>query len=281
MKGMFRRRLFMAALLPVLGAAAAPLMAVPAAPAGEGAAAVFPGEDAPGTAPPGISALADGAPAGPDQAGPPERPEKSPGRLTWSFTGTLLVFPEENGPRRGAPMPLLPSPGAALACRLWGPLEAALSLDLYFTHYGYDWDLGRPLPVEIENRSAFVLGALTGLRAGVRIPLGSRGALRLYAGPAADLRLVVTAEDLHESDLSPDDPSGAPMQTDAVRDYMWGEGRWFFPFAGIGGDFPVNDRFLFGIDFRVWFPVYRYWTGEDLPPLEGWRFGPAFTITLR
>ncbi|MDR1970323.1 MAG: hypothetical protein LBQ46_00230 [Treponema sp.] len=199
--------------------------------------------------------------------------------LAWSFRGTLMIFPEENG-LKGAPMPLLPSPGAALAWRFWGPLEAELSLDLYFTHYGYDWDLGRPLPVEIENRSAFVLGALTGLQIGYRRPLGI-GVLRAYLGPAADLRLVITAADLNEADLIKDDPWGAPMQVDAVRDYFWKQGRWFFPFAGAGFDFPVNAGFYFGIDFRVWFPAYRLWTAEDLPPLEGWRFGPALRISLR
>jgi hypothetical protein len=199
----------------------------------------------------------------------------------WSFRGTLMIFPEENGPNRGGPTPLLPSPGAAFAYRIWGPLEVELSLDLYFTHYGYDWELDRPVPIEIENRSAFVLGALTGLQLGLRFPLGEKGRLRLYLGPAVDLRLVLIAADLNEADLGKDDPLGAPMQTNAVRDYFWSEARWFLPFAGAGFDFLVNERFFFGIDFRVWFPVYRYWTGEDLPPLEGWRFGPAFRITLQ
>jgi hypothetical protein len=211
-------------------------------------------------------------------------PSKAPSfadSLTWSFRGTLMIFPEENGPKQGAPTPLLPSPGAALAYRLWGPLEAELSLDLYFTHYGYNWTLDRPVPIEIENRSAFVLGALTGLQLGGRIPLGNKTVLRLYVGPSADLRIVLIAADLNDADLVKDDPAGAPMQTDAVRDYFWGEGRWFLPFAGAGLDFAVNNAVFVGIDFRVWFPVYRLWTGENLPATEGWRFGPAFRITLR
>lgn len=203
------------------------------------------------------------------------------GSFTWSFRGTLMIFPEENGPASGAPMPLLSVPGAALAYRFRESCEAEFSLDLYLTRYGYDWKLDRPVPVELENRSAFVLGALAGVRLGVYVPLGSRGILRIYAGPAADLRLVLLAADLNESDLIPNDPSGAPMQTSAVRNYFWAGGRWFLPFAGAGFDIPVNDDLLVGIDFRVWFPVYRCWTGEDLPPLEGWRFGPAFKITLR
>jgi hypothetical protein len=201
--------------------------------------------------------------------------------LTLSFRGTLMILPEANGPGLGAPLPLLPSPGVALAYGIRGPLELELSLDLYFTHYSYDWDLARPLPVELENRSAFVAGALTGLQLGARIPLGERGRLRFYAGPAADIRMVFIAGGLNDADLVKDDPAGAPMQTDAVRKYFWERGRWLLPFAGAGYDFPVNDSIFVGIDLRVWFPVYRLWTGEDLPPLEGWRFGPAFRITLR
>ncbi|MDR3247996.1 MAG: hypothetical protein LBT39_04345 [Treponema sp.] len=230
-----------------------------------------------------LGALAGSRPLGAQEALPSKPPIAD--SLTWSFRGSLMIFPEENGPKQGAPTPLLPSPGAALAYRLWGPLEAELSLDLYFTHYGYNWTLDRPEPIEIENRSAFVLGALTGLQLGGHFPLkgiaGDRTSLRLYAGPAADLRIVLIAADLNEADLVKDDPAAAPMQTDAVREYFWSEGRWFLPFVGAGFDFAVNDAVYAGIDFRVWFPVYRLWTGENLPALEGWRFGPAFRITLR
>jgi hypothetical protein len=211
---------------------------------------------------------------------PPSSPSFA-GSLTLSFRGTLMILPEANGPGRGAPLPLLPSPGVALAYPLWGPLEAELSLDLYFTHYGYDWGLARPIPVEIENRSAFVAGVLTGFQLGARIPLGERGSLRFYAGPAVDIRLVFIASGLNDADLVKNDPAGAPMQTGAVRKYFWGQGRWFLPFVGAGYDFAVNDKILAGIDFRVWVPIYRLWTGEALPALEGWRFGPALRITLR
>jgi hypothetical protein len=36
-----------------------------------------------------------------------------------------------------------------------------------------------------------------------------------------------------------------------------------------------------GLDGRVWFPLYRLWTAEDLSPMEGWRFGVGFTASFR
>jgi hypothetical protein len=202
-------------------------------------------------------------------------------RFSWAVHGSLLIFPEENGPNRGAPTPILPSPGASLAYRFWGPLSAEASLDLYFTHYGYDFELDRAIPVEVENRSAFVLGPILGFSLTGHVPVGERFGLRFSGGFATDLRIVTLAFDLNDADLVEDDPRGAPMQTNAVRDYFWDQCRWLLPVLGAGFDAALNEKFTLGLDFRVWFPLYRLWTGEDLPGLEGWRFGPGFRITVR
>jgi hypothetical protein len=211
----------------------------------------------------------------------PAQEQNDQDRFSWAIQGSLLIFPEENGPNRGAPTPILPSPGASLAYRFWGPLSAEASLDLYFTHYGYDFELDRAIPVEIENRSAFVLGPILGFSLTGRVPLGERFGLRLSGGLAMDLRIVTLAFDLNEADLVEDDPRGAPMQTNAARDYFWAQGRWLLPVLGAGFDTALNEKFTLGLDFRLWFPLYRLWSGEDLPAPEGWRFGPGFRITVR
>jgi hypothetical protein len=138
-------------------------------------------------------------------------------RLSWSFGGTILVFPEDNG-NRGGPTPVLPAPATALACSVWGPLSLELSLDLYFTHYKYDFEWNRALPVEIENRSAFVFGMLTGIQAAARFPLGERFVFRGYGGPAIDFRIIALAADLHPDDLTGLPETDAQIQTDAVRE---------------------------------------------------------------
>jgi hypothetical protein len=201
-------------------------------------------------------------------------------RLTWSFHLSALIFPEDNG-SRGGPMPVLPAPGAALAYSVWGPLSVEWSLDMYFTNYKYDFEWDRAMPAEIENRSAFVFGFLTGIHALGRFSPMDNLTLRAYGGPGLDLRIITLAADLHPDDFSGLPETDAQIQTDAVREYFWGQGRWFLPVLGAGIDYGINEKFLLGLDFRVWFPLYRTWSGEDLPPLEGWRFGVGMRATLR
>jgi hypothetical protein len=203
-----------------------------------------------------------------------------PDRLTWSFQGSVLLFPEDNG-NRGGPMPVLPAPGAALAYSIWGPLSAELSLDLYFTNYKYDFEWNRALPAEIEHRSAFVFGILTGVQALARFSLLDNLTLRAYGGPAADFRIITLALDLHPDDFSGLPETDAQIQADAVREYFWSRGRWFLPVVGAGIDYEINEKFLIGLDFRTWFPLYKLWSGENLPPLEGWRFGVGMRVTLK
>jgi hypothetical protein len=178
-------------------------------------------------------------------------------------------------------MPILPSPGAALAYPIWGPVYAELTLDLYFTHYAYNPVLNRAVPAAIENRSAFVFGSLLGIQAVGHFPLSERFTVRAYGGPAADLRIVTLAADLNPRDTTGGIETNAQLQTDAVREYFWGKGRWLMPVIGTGIDYTINEKFLLGLDLRIWFPLYRAWSGEDLPAVEGWRFGIGLRFTIR
>jgi hypothetical protein len=197
------------------------------------------------------------------------------GKISWFVNGSVLFFSEDNG-LHSDPMPVLPSLGAGISYPFTDNFRAELSLDFYYTHYGYDYDLDRAVPYAIENRSAQVIGSLLALQAAWYFNVSSLLTIRAYGGPAADLRIVLLAEDLNEPDM--DD---ATRQTDSVRNYFWSQGRWFMPVVGAGLDFALNERFKIGVDMRVWTPIYRLWTGEDLPAIEGWRFGPGIRLTIR
>jgi hypothetical protein len=198
----------------------------------------------------------------------------------WSLEGSILFFPEDNG-NAGDPAPILPSFGAAVAMQLTGPLYLELTEDMYFTHYAYDYHLDRAVPAAIENRSAFVFGFLTGLQALGRFPLNENFNLRVYGGPAADFRIINLAGNLHPDDFSGDPDTDAQIQTDSIREYFWNKGRWFMPVFGAGFDYVINEKFLIGLDLRIWFPVYKLDGTEDLPLAEGWRFGLGLRITPR
>ena len=99
--------------------------------------------------------------------------------------------------------------------------------------------------------------------------------LRYSFGIAFDFRFVTAAMDINESDLV-----DVELDTALIKEYFWSGNRFVFPTAGLGFDFRTSPRMSFGIEARVWMPVYRWQTGEDLPPLEGWRFGACFRATF-
>jgi hypothetical protein len=195
-----------------------------------------------------------------------------------SFRGAVFVIPTDNS-LESDPSPVLPMGGAALGYSLGSrwlmDWSVEVSLDIYSTNYGYSNTLNRAVPMAIENRSARIIGFVTGFQAQARYTLTDLVSLRFYAGPALDLRACFLAWDLNDADL-PD----AKAQTSAVKTYMWEKGRWFFPFLGAGVDFSVNERFILGGDFRVYFPLYKLWTGEKTP-IEGWRFSGGIKFTIR
>lgn len=199
----------------------------------------------------------------------------------WALLGNIFHFAADNG-TDSDPAPILPSLGFSLAWQFWGPLRVELTEDIYFTNYEYNHKRSYPMASNPENRSAFVLGFVTAIQLTGVIPLNDNGTnLRVYGGPAADFRIVTQAIGLHPNDSQGTITSNAHLQTEAIRDYFWSEGRWFMPVFGAGMDFPVNSRFLLGFDLRTWFPVYKLWTNDDTPAVDGWRFGIGLRITPR
>ena len=199
------------------------------------------------------------------------------GKLTWQIKGSIFFFPEDNG-KYSDPMKVLPSLGAGASYPLTEKLRLEMTMDFYTTHYGYSSILGRAVPDAIENRTARVLGFVLGFHAARYFDLTSLMTLRAYGGPAIDMRIVFLAEGLDEGLPDIED---IRKDVDEVRSYFWSKGRWFLPVVGAGLDFAINPRFKLGIDMRIWIPIYRIWSGENLPAIEGWRFGPGITLTIR
>jgi hypothetical protein len=197
--------------------------------------------------------------------------------------GGLLYFASNNGKQNADPAPILPSMGFSAQWQFLGPLRLSFTEDIYFTNYEYNSTLEYAMPCNPENRSAFVMGFITGFQLTGFFQVGKNGTgVRVYGGPDADLRIVVQAFGLHPDDYNTGDiATDARLQTYAIRKYFWSEGRWFFPVFGAGMDFPINEKFLLGFDLRTWFPVYRLWTDKELPSVDGWRFGVGLRITSR
>jgi hypothetical protein len=209
-------------------------------------------------------------------------------RFSWSINGNILFFPADNGVDSD-PFAILPSLGASASLDIWepnlsfmGPFAIELTQDFYFKDYEWNIDKGYAMACNPENRSAFVFSFLTGIQARAIFHIGQTGMrARANIGPAFDFRIVTLAFGLNHPDDFKGDDRDARIQTDKIRSYFWGQGRWIFFTAGGGMDFSINEKFLLGFDTRVWMPAYRLWTDEDLPKIDGWRFGIGFRITPR
>ncbi|MDR2314552.1 MAG: hypothetical protein LBE02_08480 [Spirochaetaceae bacterium] len=204
--------------------------------------------------------------------------------LDWSIRGSMLFFPEDNG-NASAPMPILPSLGGGVSYSLNDLLALELSLDLYGNTYDYDYGLERVVPANDEFRTSFVIGMLWGLQPVFRFrPRGDAFTIRAYGGLGFDTRIVFRAYGIkdNEEHTNSSGPTGYTIgeASKEITRYFWGGGRWIFPFIGGGMDFDVLDGVLLGFDIRAWFPLWRIWTREGLPPIEGFRFGLGFRVSF-
>jgi hypothetical protein len=206
-------------------------------------------------------------------------------KIDWSLRGSVLFFPEKNG-NASAPMPILPSLGTSASYDMSDLLAMEVSLDVYGNTYDYDYDLKRAVPANDEFRTSFVIGFLLGFQPVLRFrPMGDKFTIRTYGGLAFDLRIIFRAYGIDESDehtnnLGPTGHNIGEASKD-ISSYFWSNGRFIFPFIGGGIDFNVLDGIILGLDLRAWFPVWRAWTGEDLPFIEGFRFGVGFRATFK
>ena len=200
--------------------------------------------------------------------------------FSWALHGSIFYFAANNGVDSD-PAPIIPSGGASFAFHLAKYFKLELTEDIYFTNYEYNVILGYPMACNPENRSAFVMGFITGINSVLFLPIAD-SVFRLYGGLAADFRIIALAVGLnHPADFTGNIETDAQLQTDAIRKHFWQKGRWFMPAAGFGFDFPINEKFLIGFDLRTWFPVYKLWTDDNTPAIDGWRFGGGLRITIR
>lgn len=196
-------------------------------------------------------------------------------RIDWAFKGSILAILEDNG-NEGDPSPVMPSPGFDLSIPVLPLVAFEPSLDFYGTYYGYSDKLERAVPYAIENRSAQVVGIVLGTPIAFRWRLRNDLTMRAFAGPAFDFRICYLADGLKLADKE-----DARAQTDKILGYFWGAGRWFVPTAGVSVDLPSFPGLLVGLEARTWFPMYRLWSGEDLPIIEGLRFAFGVRLSFR
>jgi hypothetical protein len=148
-------------------------------------------------------------------------------------------------------------------------------LDLYWTYYIWNDDIGKPLPAAAENRNEFVLGFFTGVDAEVQMVFGKSLLLFADLGIAADMRLVMVADGLNETD--PLDKIADDVKK--VKNYFFSAGRPFYFHAGLGVGLRSTQKYSIAVNLNMWLPFVapEHRTGDSA--LLGWRFGMGVKIT--
>ena len=196
----------------------------------------------------------------------------------WFVRGSILFFPENNK-NASAPMHILPSLGGGASRPLNDYISLEVSLDLYGTTYDYDYNLKRVVPANAEFRSASVMGILVGVQPVYRLTLREKFTIRAYGGLGLDIRMVFRASGIKDTEDHQIQGTVGQARKE-ITSYFWGGGRFLFPFVGVGVDYPIMEGIQLGLDFRFWYPVWKIWTGENLPTVEGLRFGVGFRVSF-
>ena len=205
--------------------------------------------------------------------------------LQWSVRGTLLFLFEDNG-NASAPLPILPSPGVGVSYSIDDFWAFEISLDIYGTTFDYDVNLQRVVAANDEFRIAFVVGSILGFSPVYRFyPMGDAFTIRAYGGLGFDLRIIFRAygiddSDPHSNNNNPNTGLTVGEARKEISSYFWGSGRFIYPFIGGGMDFPLFENIQLGFDLRLWLPIWRIWTGQNLPLADSFRFGLGFRVTF-
>lgn len=194
--------------------------------------------------------------------------------IAYVYRASLLAIGEDNG-LAGDLSPILPSPGFAVSLPLLPLLRFEPGVDGYVTYYGYSDSLDRAVPVALENRSALVYGLVLNLPIEFAFSIANVAGFHLSGGLTSDLRLVFAADGLEGDDLA-----DAEEEAAKTASYFWGGARWLFANGAFGFDFPVAGIYTLGVEGRIWYPLYRFWTGEELPFLENLRVSIGLRLVM-
>lgn len=209
---------------------------------------------------------------------------------SWSFFGGIGFINNEDGTETEIPgMNLDGSPGGLSSAP--SPLPTFLGFDyaipmntlvsfnpsLSFWAVQYGYTKGRALPVELENRTAYVPSLL------LDIPLlfnFKKNSFSWGFGPGlsiliryAFLELGIPGEEQNVGELSAQD------QVDSCNSFFWDKGRWFYPTIQVNVKYALETGWGAGLTVRTGIPIFNAWDTTSPAPTDNLLLLVALSIT--
>lgn len=210
----------------------------------------------------------------------------------WSFFGGLnLIYNGDGdgvsiipgmqadgnpGGLSSAPSPLCGFIGAEYRYPITPLVAFAPSGTLYAAQYLFANN--RALPAEIENRTAYVPSLLLDFSFLYHIEKG-RFTYSFGGGPAIIARYGFLEYGISGNAINPGETLNASAQVDAINEYFWGYGRWFYPIVQAGIRYELETGWGAGLVIRAAIPVSNIWAKPEVPFGDSFMLMAALSIT--
>lgn len=179
------------------------------------------------------------------------------------------------GGLNSAPSPIAAYLGTEYRLRLNRMLSFAPSASIYAVQYRFE---ERPLPVEIEHRTAYVPSIFLDLP--VIFPFSNeRLSWHVGAGPSILVRWAFLESDVPADAVNTDENLTAGEQVDEINTYNWSSARWMYPTFQAGIRYELKTGWGAGLSLRIGLPMFNAWSKPEVPFFDSTMFLLSLTIT--
>lgn len=179
------------------------------------------------------------------------------------------------GGLNSAPPPIAAYLGVEYRLKISQLVTFAPSASLYALQYRFE---ERPLPVEIEHRTAYVPSLFLDLP--FIFPF-SNEKLSWYvgAGPSILVRWAFLESDVPADAVNTDEKLSAGEQVDKINEYNWASLRWMYPTLQAGIRYELETGWGAGLSLRLGLPLFNAWSKPTVPFFDSTMFLLSLTIT--
>ncbi len=203
--------------------------------------------------------------------------------LVWNSDGDgITVIPGmlDNGDPGGltsAPSPIAPFFGGEYRYPL-KTRDLFFSPSLSFYSLQYLWDNDRPLPAEIENRTAYVPSIFMDFPFLWSREYG-RFLLSAGGGPGILARYGFLDSGVDPEEKNPGDEYNAGDQVKHINAFFWDSARWLYPSIQAGAKYRLETGWGGGFTLRIAYPLANFWSTPTVPLYDSIMYMLSVTIT--